>query len=142
MTDNNRDAVLARWQEAKINADKWAAYERQLRDYIALHAFGHNVEENKLLPDGTHRVDLGNGRSLKLVAKTNYTLDREATQHSAIVIRQMPDGPALLNKLIRYKPELIVSEYHHAVPDVKRLLVPAITTKPAAPELKIEEPKS
>ncbi len=65
----------------------------------------------------------------------------------AIEALEIGGGSLLANRLIKWKPELVASEYEKLNPEfeldikAKALIDSILTIKPASPQLTLEEPK-
>lgn len=138
MTDQ-RTAVIQEWMQARENASKWAQRERELRDFIAKAAFGYDPAVGGI--EGTFRQELGNGYNLKLVAPVTYTLKDGAEVRAALEFMRNMAQP-LPKPLIAWQPKLSVTAYKVAPEELRKIIAPALTTKPGAPQLEIEAPKA
>lgn len=152
----NRIQVIQSWREAKFALDQWKNIEAERRAAASQAYFANPTK-------GTNRVELGGGYKLKLVFGYNYTLGNKdmidpATNEKVPIAKQVEaledaidalgnEGPFLRERLIRWKPELVESEYLKLNPEfpiekeVKELIDAILTIKPASPQLTFEEPK-
>jgi|WetSurMetagenome_2_1015567.scaffolds.fasta_scaffold103746_2 hypothetical protein len=138
-------AELIRNWDAKAKAAKAAvAEERDARAAVVAHVFdGADY--------GTNNFDLGNGYTLKYVRSINYTLDTKDvdpntgasnTDRALDNIRALGnDGQFIADRLVKWKPELSVSEYKLLPNTHKKIIDTVITTKDASPSIEITGPK-
>lgn len=151
-----RDAEIMAWQAAKPVAAEAVERERELRARVTATLFPTPRK-------GTQRYDLGGGYKVKLVHGTTYNLGNKdmvdpATNEPIPIKKQVEDlqqaiaelgneGPMLAERLIKWKPELSASEYEKLNVEfdieakAKALIDAILTTKPASPQLELEEPK-
>lgn len=129
---------LSRWcvLKAEIAAFQLKVDEEaRLRREIFAAAFPANPEK------GTHRLGIGYGKELKVVAKTGYTVDREAMQ-AALLHNNNVVNNQVLEQVIKFKPEVIESGLAAITdPVVKEALATFITSKPGMPGLEIVDAK-
>ena len=141
MTDARTQAIQE-WMQADAARKYWVEREMQLRLYIAEQGFGYKHGEQGSLQDGTHRLDLGNNYKLKLVTGTSYEVKDGPQLDAALVgIRSMPGGYVIQDLVLNRKHTLNKRGYDAAVPEVQRLLLPAIVTKNKSPTLELEGQK-
>jgi hypothetical protein len=143
------------WLGYKANAATAVADEMTARLRVAATCF-------KSIKKGTNRQELGQGYSIKLVHTLNYTLgdkDKLNDEGRKVTVQQQANeleakiaslGPAaqlIAERLIRWKPELVASEYEALDPEdpvqsqIITLVNEMLTVKPATPQLTFEEPK-
>jgi hypothetical protein len=139
-----RDRQLTEWEAAKRKLEEAKADEMEIRKKVV--AFNFNRE--KL--EGTERVELNNGWELKAVKKLNYNfvspvegIDRKVAVDDALTrIEQLtPEGSFIADRLVKWTPELSVSEYRKLEPQVKAIIDTVIETKEGAPTLELVPPK-
>ena len=95
--------------------------------------------------EGTARVPLGNGYQLKAVGKLNYKLDNKdgATEKALEELETAGnEGKFLADRLVKWSPELSITEYRKLDPQYKVIIDKVLTINPGAPTLEIEEPKA
>lgn len=145
-----RDAIIKDWLAKKAASVAAVEAERDARQAVTQMLFPNPVK-------GTQRYPLGNGYNVKLAYGTNYTLfepikaaDRyDPTLALVESIEALGnEGPAIANRLFKFKIELSPSEYEALDTDfpiqaeIKKLIDAKLTTKPASPQLDFEEPKT
>lgn len=152
-----RDREILEWRGLKEQAAFYVEREREARAKVTGTLF---PEARK----GTQRYELGQGYKVKLVYGFTYTLgDKDlidpATGNKVPVASQVEgiedaieelgnEGPFLVERLFRWKPELVEKEYLALDPEnpthvkVKALIDSILTVKPASPQLELEEPKA
>lgn len=136
---------IVAWQEAAALAARAKARELELRNAVFGQAFPNAIV-------GTNNFDLGRGYVLKGVRKLNYTLssanDSAATQEALDAIEKLGnEGSFLVDRLVKWKPELSVSEYKKLDPEhnsthrkIKELIDNALTITDATPTLEVANP--
>jgi hypothetical protein len=116
------------------------AAEAMLRKRIFEHFFPNPTEgsaENKYpLNDGT-------GAILQADHKVNRTvLEPELDAYKAAVKEEGSNLPKLpINKLVKWKPELVKAEYNKLTKEEKKVCDTFLNIKPGMPELKVVIPK-
>jgi hypothetical protein len=139
-----RDRRLAVWDEAKKVLEAAKTSEMEARKAVADYCFPNAKE-------GTNRIELNNGYSLKCVAKMNWSIkapNEEVDKIEDEAAKLGNEGTFLIERIICWKPEFSKSEYkklntelpvHKAVKD---LVDSVLDITPGAPTLTIEEPKA
>lgn len=134
-----RDAKIMQWTEAAKKLAEAKEVELALRnEVIALNFEGHKES-------GTENVELGNGYKLKAVFKLNYRLNNtdDAVDKALSKLEKAgTEGAFIAERLVKWKPELSVTEYGKLDPKFKKIIDEVITTSPGAPSLELVEPKS
>lgn len=149
-----RDALLTNWLKAKSDFMSAQQLERDLRSKVQAMLFPNPRQ-------GAQRYPLGRGYGVKLVHDLQYDLgDKdEAKSGGRSIEKQVQaledaicalgnEGPALAERLIRWKPELSPSEYRkldcslEIQAKIKELIDALLTTKPKSPQIDLEEPKA
>ena len=123
------EEILAEWQKAKAEANKWTAKERELR----LSLFGGAVPTPK---EGTNNVELADGRICKFTHKLNRTVDQTKVANAENHLRKL--GVNDTSAYLKPKYELGIKAYKSADPEVRKVLDAIITTKPALPTLEVK----
>lgn len=131
----SRDQMLVEWANRKKALADATIAEYQLRLAIVEAEFPQATE-------GTNTIELGNGYKLKCTVKFNYNLDGEKTEDVLAKIANLGnEGTFIADRLVNWKPNLLVGEYRKLEGEYKRLFDEALTIKPGAPQVEIVEPK-
>lgn len=134
-----RDAKILQWTESAKKLAEAKEIELALRnEVIALNFEGHKES-------GTENVELGNGYKLKAVFKLNYRLNNtdDAVDKALSKLEKAgTEGAFIAERLVKWKPELSVTEYGKLDPKFKKIIDEVITTSPGTPSLELVEPKS
>lgn len=126
--------AVDRWEEAKAALAAAKKAEGELRAIVVALAFPNNPAD----AEGTKRVPLGNDREVKAVFKLNYSLDADLTDEALSAMEDdSEEGKFLAERLVKWKPELSVSEFRKLPPKFKVKITSALTVKPATPSLEI-----
>lgn len=133
--------MLAAWEAAQKSALHWKLEEMRLRMLV-----NELFPEVERLGEGTHYVPLSNGYRLKGEHGWNYTLngkDDAVAVHQALdkLEKIGDDGKFIAERVVKWKPDLSVSEYKKLRPEHKSIIDTVLTTKPASPALSIVAPK-
>lgn len=140
-----RDQLLVHWQEAKEALEKAKEAEMFLRKKVVDFAFDPNKQS------GTENVDLGNGYKLKAVKKLNYgfikndenKLDKAAIDKAlAKIEKDGAVGELIAERLVKWTPDLSLSEYKLLSDKHKAIIDSVIVTSEGSPTLEIVEPKN
>lgn len=143
MTDaiSNRDALLTSWKNAKDALTTATLAERELRSQV-IAAFS---ETNDEMYSGTESIDIGFGYDLKIVHNLKYTLDNsndfEKTDKALDEIEAaLGDiGELIVDRLVKRKLEISVSEYKELPPEAKKIIDRVLTIKPASKSVEIKK---
>lgn len=138
--------LLQEWESSKVALEIAKERESNLRAAVFEINFP-NPEE------GTQRVELGNGYSLKAVVSYRYDLSNKDGKAEAALDRMaaISDEAAFIaDRLIKWKPELSIKEYRpltepNASEDQKKLLAllqSILTITPGSPQVTLEPPKT
>ena len=138
----NRDAKILAWEQAfkALAAAKDA--EAALRKEVLAEAFAFDPEA---LREGTENFELGNGYKLKAVFKISRNLNNENEAVDKVlskIEKTGPEGAFIAERLVKWKPELSVSEYKKLPEKFKKLFDEVVTSKEAMPSLELVAPKS
>lgn len=146
LTPELTEVILA-WQRTAAQAKQFVATERDLRAKVVAGAFTAPAI-------GINHFGLGGGYDLAFTRKLNYSLnDKEAdgypTNKVVEAIENLgPEGKFLAERLVKWSPELSVSEYKKLDPNnplhvqIKAMIDTVLTIKDAAPELVLIPPKT
>lgn len=139
-----RDRRLAAWDEAKAILDRAKASEMEARKAVADYCFPEAKE-------GTNRIELNNGHSLKMVHKLSYKISASNDEIDRIEDEAGKignEGTFLIERIITWTPNFAKSEYNKLEPGnpthvkIKALVDRVLTITPGAPSLEIEAPKA
>lgn len=135
MTD---DDLITSWRDTKCLADRAKARELEYRNAIVSRMFPYSEP-------GTANRELGHGYELKCVNKLTYTLDSSndsaATYLAVNSLNELTEGRTDTARLIKWKPEISVTEYKMLSPAAKKIIDKVLTIKNALPTLELKEPK-
>lgn len=134
-------ADLVTWFKKKAQLGKLKGEEAMLRSRIFKHYFPSPVEgsrENKVpLNDGT-------GAILQADHVINRTVDEQ--QLDGLKLAMFQEGSNLpqidITRLVRWKPELVKSEYNKLTTEEKLVFDRCLVVKPGSPQLEIKIPKT
>lgn len=140
-----RDRLLLQWEAAKKTLDQAKAVEMELRTVCAKVNFPDPKE-------GTNRVELGAGYSLKMVRNVDYTfsgvpIDKIEDAEDAIAAIGN-EGAFLVERLFKWTCEPVKGEYKKLDPanpthaKIKAIYDKVLVTKDGAPKMEIEAPKT
>lgn len=122
---------LKDWTEASEQLAIWKAKEISLRNELFEEGFKDPEE-------GVNDLELPGGWVLKATHKINRTLD-EASLPAALEKLAAHGGKPDL--VVKWKPDLSVSEYRKLTEAQAQILEEAMTIKPGTPSLKLVPPK-
>lgn len=120
---------LVAWQDITTLLKKVKAIESNLRKELQDHFF-------KKPKEGTNTVDLGNGWKTQLKAPMSRKCDEASFD---AVFSELPRG--FKQKLIKFEPKLVTSEYRKLTPEQKVIFDQALIIKPGAGTLSLVPPK-
>lgn len=134
-------AIVQRWNQADKALKAAKETEANLRAQVQQICF--RVDPGELCK-GTKRRDCGNGISVKLVSKINYSfVDQDKVDEVLDRIEQTDsEGALLARRLVKVKYELSVSEYDKLPDRFRRIIDEIIVSKPATPSVEVEFPKA
>lgn len=142
--------LIREWQQRKADADaaKMAiAAERVARDAVVAHIFKDD-------PVGTANFPLTDGWLLKYCRTLDYKFDTTPVDDADptgttkldaaldAIEAASNEGKFLVERLVKWTPELRVSEYNKLPPYAKAIIDGVLTTKDKAPELSLVPPKA
>lgn len=140
---NEQIEKLKAWERTKLDLGALTMRERALRAEVVAELFPAPTI-------GTNNLDLGNGYTLKFVKGVNYSLDKGDvdpntglcnTDRALDNMRSTGnDGAFVADRLVKWKPELSISEYKKLSDTHKKIIDKVITTSDASPELTIVVP--
>jgi hypothetical protein len=132
-----KDELVLEWSKSRIALMSAKDKEMFLRNEVIKECFRNHKEE------GTENVDLGAGYKLKAVFKQSYTFpDKLKVDEALSKIEALgAEGEYIAERLVKYKPELSISEYKKLDKQYRDIIDTVIVTKPAYPSLELIEPK-
>ena len=133
--------LLIRWDAAKKALKAAQALESSLRSEVLQELYDFGGESD--LREGTENLELGNGYKLKAVFKVSRKLENKngETQAAVNTIAGMENGLIYAERLVKWTPELSVSEYKKLPDNIRAVIDECVTSKAATPSLEIVEPK-
>lgn len=139
-----RDELLQQWIEKKKTLESAKAEEMELRKQIVSFV----ADPDKI--EGTENIELGNGYKLKAVKKVTYNFNvpegvdkRDFVDDVLDKLEKVgPEGKFLADRLVKWNPELSVSEYKELPENFKKIVDEVIVTKEGSPTLELVEPKA
>lgn len=138
----NRDAKILAWEAAVKALAAAKDAEAALRKEVLAEAFAFDPEA---LREGTENFELGNGYKLKAVFKISRNLNNENEAVDKVlskIEKTGPEGAFIAERLVKWKPELSVTEYKKLPEKFKKLFDEVVTSKEAMPSLELVAPKS
>ena len=138
----NRDAKILAWEQAVKALAAAKDAEAALRKEVLAEAFAFDPEA---LREGTENFELGNGYKLKAFFKISRNLNNENEAVDKVlskIEKTGPEGAFVAERLVKWKPELSVSEYKKLPEKFKKMIDEVVTSKEATPALELVAPKS
>lgn len=123
------EALITKWIEADTARAKWVAEEMRLRKELAEALFTNPVEGSN------NKIKVGHGKAIQMTYKINRSVDKKVLDE----LREKPNIAPLIASVIKYKPELKITEFKALTADDVKLLAPAIIEKPGAPDLELKD---
>ena len=134
--------VTQAWYEAKLALDAAKKNEAELRKQVLQSQF---EEANSSGPvSGTRKKDLGGGYTLKADFKLAYKLEnknRELENCLEAIANSFEEGNYIARNLVKWKPELSLTEYKKLPDDVKKVFDEVVTVTQASTSLSVIPPK-
>lgn len=135
-----RDNKILEWNAAVTELAAAKEKELKLRKELLFECFNYE-EDNR---EGTENVQLGNGYKLKAGFKlyrrlTNTNGETEAILDS--IEATGPEGALLADRVVKWKPELSISEYKKLPENFRKMLDSVVTSTPGTPSLEFVVPK-
>lgn len=134
----SKDALLLAWKTAKQELAASVANERDLRDRV-IAAFSTETNE---MHSGVENVDLGFDRwILKITHKLDYKLaDADAVKAAlAQIATSIEGGNIIADRLVKWKPEISVSEYKLLNGGQRSAIDRVLTIKPATKSIELTQ---
>jgi hypothetical protein len=137
ITPLTRNQKLQAWLDSKKQLDDAKNIEAAARvAVIEAFPFDADVEE------GTQTIDLANNYKLKVVKRLNYKLDPHQTNDALDKLEKTDaTGKFIAERLVKWKPDLSISEYRALKSEHKKIIDEVLTTSPGMPTLELVEPK-
>lgn len=138
----NRDVKILAWEESVKALAAAKEAEAALRREVLAEAFQFDPEA---LREGTENFELGNGYKLKAVFKISRNLNNENDAVDKVlskIEKAGAEGQFIAERLVKWKPELSVSEYKKLPEKFKKMIDEVVTSKEATPSLELVAPKS
>ena len=138
----NRDAKILAWEQAVKALAAAKDAEAALRKEVLAEAFAFDPEA---LREGTENFELGNGYKLKAVFKISRNLNNENEAVDKVLLKiekAGAEGQFIAERLVKWKPELSVSEYKKLPEKFKKMIDEVVTSKEATPSLELVAPKT
>lgn len=141
-----RTRLLVEWEAQKAALEVAKEKEMTARKAVVDFAFDPNKTS------GTERIELGNGYQAKAVKKINYgfvkdaegKLNKRAIDKALEKIEKIggPVGELIAERLVKWTPDLSLTEYKQLDEKYKKVIDEVIVTTEGAPTLEIIAPKA
>lgn len=137
------DRILKAWEDSKSALERAKETEMELRkDYVA---FASDPTKHS----GTERIEIGGGWEAKIVKKVNYGWIKDGdkvAKHKIddvldLIEKTVENGGLIAERLVKWTPELSLTEYKLLPEQAKKLIDTVIVTTDGAPALEIVAPK-
>lgn len=132
------DRLIAQWQQARQAYDTAKAEEYRLRSFLVASLFDQRKTE------GTETIVISHGFKLKAIKSMRYCFVSAHHASEAVITlaeRFGMEGQFIANRLVKWCPEFVVSEWRRMTPEQQAIIVPHITVREASPQLQLIEPK-
>lgn len=138
--EKTRDELIQEWNRAQKELIRAKEYEMSLRNKVIELSFPAHKDK------GTENVELGGGWKLKAVFKQSVTFvnsnkNDEVDKALSKLEKMGPEGAFIAERIVKWKPELSITEYEKLDNKYKKVIDEIIVTKPATPSLELVEPK-
>lgn len=130
-TTTDISKYLEEWYKLQQQLKQVKEDEMELRKYIFETLFPNPVV-------GVNTANIGHGYELRATVKLNYTVDKAALISASDTFDGADIDPV---KLIKYKPELSLTEYNKLTNEQRRLFDYCLVTKPGSPTMEIVKAK-
>jgi len=129
------DEMLLEQQNAAKQAKFFTERDKELRTMIYSLAFDG-------LDDGSqHSTPLGNGYILKGKRPVAYKLSGDVDGALEKIAAIGNEGSFIADRLVKWKPELSLTEYKALTDEQRKMIDPCVTTTPGLPTIEVVEPK-
>ena len=136
----SQDDLITAWLESQRLLEAAKEREMELRKAVLQRVFEFNNDER----EGTQNIELGNGYKLKAGFKIYRRLDNKDEAVSKVLDameKTGEEGKFRAERLVKWKPELSLTEYKDLPEEFKSLIDGILTSTPATPSLKLITPK-
>lgn len=137
-----KEQVLQEWLDASAALTKAKDIEMSLRK-LAIEQFPELATKD----EGTVYAPLANDWKIKAVKKKNYNLAASGTDTALTAYEKSAGSPEEYGrrqleteKLVKWKPELSISEYRAASDELKAAIADVLTITDGAPSLELIDP--
>lgn len=150
IASNNRDTVLNQWIAKKAEFDRVQAEERALRKEVEEIFSEENLSQ---LLSGTESIELGTG-TLKIVRTVDYEFKMPGKNGKNVSIANEKvnealdkiektiggnGGTLIAQRLVKWKPELSVTEYKQLPEAARKIIDEVLMTKQGSTSVKFEQ---
>lgn len=122
--------LLTQWQDAQDALKDAKALELELREKIVERYF-KGVNDA-----GTYHAQVGE-RDVVLTKKFNYKLDQKTTLAAQQAVAEKV-GQVLAARVVKWKPELSLTEYKQLPDEARAIIDEVLTITPATPAIEIK----
>lgn len=137
MNNITKDQLIQQWHSTCQQLETLKALEMQLRLEVLKEYFKYKQDDR----EGTQREELGNDYELKAVFRLNYRLDASAVPKALYKIeKHNGEGKFIAERLIKWKPELVISEYRKLPDKYLKIINEVLTVIPGTPSLDLIAP--
>lgn len=133
--NTKRDALIVDWQEKQKALAKAKAEESEARTAVVA-LFNAPADAS-----GVQNIELGGGYKLKATFKLRYKL-KDSEKMLEKLEKLGEEGKFIADRLVKFKPELSLTEYKNLSDKMRKIADEYITASPAIPSLELVEPKS
>lgn len=123
--------LLSEWYEMSVELKALRAKEMAMRKMI----FGKAFVDPK---EGTNKFELPDGYVLNGQYKLERKIDQGALDALKVKLRDKQVNP---DKLVEYKPSLVLREYRKLDEDARQLFDQCLIVKPGSPSMEVVLPK-
>jgi hypothetical protein len=131
-----RDDAILQWTRAAAELATAKKEENSLRLFVVKTCFPTHKEA------GTENFELGKGYKLKAVFKVNFKFPDIAKLNAALDTFESKGeaGKLLADRVVKWTPELSLTEYKQLPAEYLEILTPCIETSPGTPSLELVIP--
>lgn len=144
--DMSKDALLMLQQKYTGELARLKLVESLLRAEVVNRYFGSDIKE------GMNNYDLGRGYTLKVTHGFNYNLSESEKPKNGGVVKATSlalariktlgnEGAFIAERLVKWTPELSITEYRKLGDEYKKIIDTALTISAASPKVEVAEPK-